>query len=170
MPSSSLCSHALVLDTQGFGAFGNTKANRHKIKNEPGGNDRSPQVNDYVKKLGQCHILIRGLTRRISLRTIETALPETANPNETVPVNTGHCLRLLPFPQGMTVEWLACASTKAADRQKANIMSKKEISRPSQFFISDGSALKIYARSPKNQFPIPFCVPVLSWALEITRL
>ena len=42
MPSSSLCSHALVLDAQGFGAFGNTKANRHKIKNEPGGNDRSP--------------------------------------------------------------------------------------------------------------------------------
>ena len=53
MPSSSLCSHALVLDTQGFGAFGNTKANRHKIKNEPGGNDRSPQVNDYVKKFRQ---------------------------------------------------------------------------------------------------------------------
>ena len=60
--------------------------------------------NDYVKKLGQCHILIRGLTRRISLRTIETALPETANPNETVPVNKGYCLRPLPFPQGMTVE------------------------------------------------------------------
>ena len=104
MPSSSLRSHALVLDAQGFGAFGNTKANRHKIKNEPGGNDRSPQVNDYAKKLGQCHILIRGLTRRISLRTIETALLETANPNETVPVNEGHCQRLLPFPQGMTVE------------------------------------------------------------------
>ena len=93
-----------VLDAQGFGVFGNAKANRHKIKNEPGGNDRSPQVNDYVKKLGQCHILIRGLTRRISLRTIETALPETANPNETVPVNKGYCPRPLPFPQGMTVE------------------------------------------------------------------
>ena len=104
MPSSSLCSHALVLDAQGFGAFGNTKANRHKIKNEPGGNDRSPQVNDYVKKLGQCHILIRGLTRRISLRTSESALPKTVYPNETVPVNTGHCPRPLPFPQGMTVE------------------------------------------------------------------
>ena len=170
MPSSSLCSHALVLDAQGFGAAWKHKSKQGQAQNGTGGNDRSPQVNDYVKKLGQCHILIRGLTRRISLRTSESALPKTVYPNETVPVNTGHCPRPLPFPQGMTVEWLACASTKAADRQKANIMSKKEISRPSQFFISDGSALKIYARSPKNQFPIPFCVPVLSWALEITRL
>ena len=93
-----------VLDAQGFGAFGNTKANRDKIKIEPVGNDRSPQVNDYVKELGQCHILIRGLIRRISLRTIETALPEAANPNETVPVNEGYCPQPLPFPQGMTVE------------------------------------------------------------------
>ena len=170
MPSSSLCSHALVLDTQGFGAFGNTKANRHKIKNEPGGNDRLPQVNDYVKKLGQCHILIRGLTRRISLRTSESALPKTVYPNETVPVNTGHCPRPLPFPQGMTVEWLACASTKAADRQKANIMSKKMTSSSNHFSISDGLAPIICARYFKNQFPILFCVPVISWALESARL
>lgn len=170
MPSSSLCSHALVLDAQGFGAFGNTKANRHKIKNEPGGNDRSPQVNDYVKKLGQCHILIRGLTRRISLRTSESALPKTVYPNETVPVNEGYCPRPLPFPQGMTVEWLACASTKAADRQKANIMSKKMTSSSNHFSISDGLAPIICARYPKNQFPISFCVPVISWALEGARL
>ena len=53
------------------------------------------------------------------LAYIESVLPKTVNPNETVPVNTGHCLRPLPFPQGMTVEWLACASTKAADRLKS---------------------------------------------------
>ena len=53
------------------------------------------------------------------LAYIESALPKTVNPNETVPVNTGYCLRPLPFPQGMTVEWLACASTKAADRLKS---------------------------------------------------
>ena len=104
MPSSTLRSHAPVFNAQGSGAFGNTKSNRGKIKIEPVENDRPPQVNVYVKKLGQCHILIRGLTRRISLRTIETALPETANPNETVPVNEGYCPRPLPFPQGMTVE------------------------------------------------------------------
>ena len=126
MLSSSLCSHALVLDAQGFGAFWNTKANRHKIKIEPVGNDRSPQANDYVKELGQCHILIRGLTRRISLRTSEPSLPGTASPNETVPVNTGHCPRLLPFPQGMTVEWLACVSTQAADRLKSKYHVEKE--------------------------------------------
>ena len=126
IPSSSLCSRALVLDAQGFGAFGNTKANRHKIKIEPVGNDRSPQVNDYVKELGQYHILIRGLTRRISLRTSEPSLPETATPNETVPVNAGHCPQPLPFPQGMTVEWLACVSTQAADRLKSKYHVEKE--------------------------------------------
>lgn len=170
MPSSTLRSHAPVFNAQGSGAFGNTKSNRGKIKIEPVENDRPPQVNVYVKKLGQCHILIRGLTRRISLRTIETALPETANPNETVPVNEGYCPRPLPFPQGMTVEWLACASTKAADRQKANIMSKKMTSSSNHFSISDGLAPIICARYPKNQFPIPFCVPVISWDLEGARL
>ena len=161
MPSSTLRSHAPVFNAQGSGAFGNTKSNRGKIKIEPVENDRPPQVNVYVKKLGQCHILIRGLTRRISLRTIETALPETANPNETVPVNEGYCPRPLPFPQGMTVEWLACASTKAADRQKANIMSKKMTFSSNHFSISDGLAPIICARYPKNQL-ISFFAPIRS--------
>ena len=161
MPSSTLRSHAPVFNAQGSGAFGNTKSNRGKIKIEPVENDRPPQVNVYVKKLGQCHILIRGLTRRISLRTIETALPKTVNPNETVPVNTGHYLRPLPFPQGMTVEWLACASTKAADRQKANIMSKKMTSSSNHFSISDGLAPIICARYLKNQL-ISFFAPIRS--------
>ena len=161
MPSSTLRSHAPVFNAHGSGAFGNTKSNRGKIKIEPVENDRPPQVNVYVKKLGQCHILIRGLTRRISLRTIETALPETANPNETVPVNEGYCPRPLPFPQGMTVEWLACASTKAADRQKANIMSKKMTSSSNHFSISEGLAPIICARYPKNQL-ISFFAPIRS--------
>ena len=38
------------------------------------------------------------------LAYIESALPKTVNPNETVPVNEGYCPRPLPFPQGMTVE------------------------------------------------------------------
>ena len=63
---------------------------------EPIGNDRPLQVNDYAKETSQFHILIRDLTRRISLRTTELALSETANPNETVPVNEGYCLRLSP--------------------------------------------------------------------------
>lgn len=63
---------------------------------EPIGNDRPLQVNDYAKEISQFHILIRDLTRRISFRTTELALSETANPNETVPVNEGDCLRLSP--------------------------------------------------------------------------
>ena len=66
---------------------------------EPIGNDRPLQVNDYAKETSQFHILIRDLTRRISLRTTELALSETANPNETVPVNEGDCLRLSPSLQ-----------------------------------------------------------------------
>ena len=161
MPSSSLRLHAIVLDAYGFGVFWNTKANRHKIKMEPIGNDRPLQVNDYAKETSQFHILIRDFTRRISLHTTELALSETANPNETVPVNEGYCPRPLPFPQGMTVEWLACASTKAADRQKANIMSKKMTFSSNHFFISDGLAPIICARYPKNQL-ISIFAPIRS--------
>ena len=95
------------------------------------------------------------------LAYIESALPKTVNPNETVPVNEGYCPRPLPFPQGMTVEWLACASTKAADRQKANIMSKKMTSSSNHFSISDGLAPIICARYPKNQL-ISFFAPIRS--------
>ena len=155
MPSLSLRSHALSLTLKALEQLENTKANRDKLKMEPS------KVNDYARRISQFLILIRDLTRRISLRTSELALPKTVNPNETVPVNTGHCLRPLPFPQGMTVEWLACASTKAADRQKANIMLKKMTFSSNHFSISDGLAPIICARYPKNQL-ISLFAPIRS--------
>lgn len=150
-----------VLDAQGFGAAWKHKSKQGQAQNGTGGNDRPSKVNDYARRISQFLILIRDLTRRISLRTSELALPNTVNPNETVPVNTGHCLRPLPFPQGMTVEWLACASTKAADRQKANIMLKKMTFSSNHFSISDGLAPIICARYPKNQL-ISLFAPIRS--------
>ena len=66
-------------------------------------------------------------------------------------------------------DWLALPQKLLIDKKQISCR-KRWLSVQITFPFPMVWLLIICARYPKNQFPIPFCVPVISWALEGARL